>query len=95
MGDFWKDRVYTTNMKNASISFQIKNESRGACVAQSVKRLASAQVMISWFVSSSPASGSMMTAQRLEPALDSVSPFLSAPLPCSCALSVLKKELLK
>ena len=38
-----------------------------------VKRLTSAQVMISWFVSSSPMSGSVLTAQSLEPASDSVS----------------------
>ena len=44
-----------------------------------VKRLTSAHVMISWFVSSSPASDSMLTAQGLEPALDSVSPSLFAP----------------
>ena len=45
---------------------------RGAWVAQSVKGLTSAQVMISQFVSLSPASGSVLTAQSLEPALDSV-----------------------
>ena len=38
-----------------------------------------AQVMISWFMSSSPTLGSVLTAQSLEPALDSVSPFLSNP----------------
>ena len=54
----------------------------GACVAQSVKCLTSAQVMISQFMSLSPASGSVVTAQSLEPALESVSPTLSA-LPCS------------
>ena len=42
-----------------------------------VKRLTSAQVMISWFVSSSPTSGSVLTAGSLEPASDSVSPSLS------------------
>ena len=52
---------------------------RGAWVAQSVERLTSAQVMISRSVSSSPASGSVFTAQTLEPASDSVSPSLSAP----------------
>ena len=52
---------------------------RGAWVARSVKRPASAQVMVSHFVSSSPASGSVLTAQSLEPASDSVSPSLSAP----------------
>ena len=56
-----------------------KTKNRGAWVAQSVKRLTSAQVMNSWFVSSSPASGSVLTAQSLEPASDSVSPSLSAP----------------
>ena len=49
---------------------------QGIWVAQSLKRLTSAQVMISQFVSSSPASGSVLTAQSLEPALDSVSPSL-------------------
>ena len=53
--------------------------SRRLWVAQSVKRLTSTQVMISWFVSSSPSSCSMLTAQSLEPASDSVSPSLSAP----------------
>ena len=48
-------------------------------MAQSVERLTSAQVMISRSVGSSPASGSVLTAQSLEPALDSVSPSLSAP----------------
>ena len=51
----------------------------GAWVAQSVKHLTSAQVMISQFVSSSPVSGSVLTAQSPEPASDSVSPSLSAP----------------
>ena len=48
-------------------------------MAQLVGRPTSAQVMISWLVSSSPVSGSVLTAQSLEPALDSVSPSLSAP----------------
>ena len=50
----------------------------GAWVAQWVKCPASAQVMISRSVSSSPASGSVLTAQSLEPALDSASPSVSA-----------------
>ena len=62
----------------------------GRRVAQSVKRLTSAQVMISQvmilrLVSSSPLSGSVLTAQSLEPALDSVSPTLSAPPPLMLA----------
>ena len=48
----------------------------GAWVAQSVERPTWAQVMISRFVGSSPASGSVLTVQRLEPASDSVSPSL-------------------
>ena len=36
-----------------------------------VGHLTLAQVMISWFVSLSPKSGSVLTAQGLEPALDS------------------------
>ena len=51
----------------------------GACMAQSVKHPTSAQVMISRSVSSSPASGSVLTAQSLEPVSDSVSSSLSDP----------------
>ena len=60
----------------------------GARVAQSVERPTSAQVMISQLVCSSPASGSVLTAQSLEPALNSVSPSLSLPLPYSHCLSL-------
>ena len=48
-----------------------------------VKRWTSAQVMISLLVSLSPTSVSVLTAQSLEPALASVYPSLSLPLPCS------------
>ena len=51
----------------------------GAWVAQSVERPTSAQVVISRFMSLRPASGSVLTAQSLEPASHSVSPSLSAP----------------
>ena len=53
-------------------------------MAQSVKCATSAQVMVSQFVSSSPMSGSVLTAWSLEPALDSV----SLPLCPSLALSL-------
>ena len=43
--------------------------------------LTSAQVVISWFVSPSPVSGSVLTAQSREPASDSVPPSFSAPSP--------------
>ena len=42
-----------------------KHEKRGTWVTQSVKHLTLAQVMISWFVGSSPTSGSVLTAQSL------------------------------
>ena len=61
---------------------------RGTWVAQSVKHPTSAQVMISQLVSSSHAWGSVLTAQSLEPASDSVSPPLSAPPPLMLCLSV-------
>ena len=48
-------------------------------MARSVKCPTVAQVMISVFVSSSPASGSVLAARSLEPASDSGSPSLSAP----------------
>ena len=65
----------------------------GAWVALSVERLTSAQVMISQSMSSSPTSGSVLTAQSLEPALDSVSPSLSLLFPCSCSVSLLQKSI--
>ena len=64
---------------------------RGAWVAQSVECPTWAQVMISPFMSSSLASGSVLTAQSLEPALDSLSPFLS-PLARSLSLSLSLKN---
>ena len=65
---------------------------RGAWVAQSVERLTSAQVMISRFMGSSPTSGSVLTARSLEPALDSVSPSLSAPLLLMLCISLSLKN---
>ena len=64
---------------------------RGAWVAQSVKHPTSAQVMISRSVSLSPASGSVLTAQSLEPVSDSVSPSLSDPPPFMLCLSLSQK----
>ena len=54
-----------------------KGTTWGTWLAQLVKRPTSAQVTISWFLSSSPASCSVLTGQSLEPALDSVCPSLS------------------
>ena len=57
-------------------------------MAQSVECLTLAQVMISQFMGSSPALGSVLMAQSLEPASDSVSPSLSASLCLSLSVSV-------
>ena len=46
---------------------------QGVWVAQLVKQLTLAQVMISRLMSLSPESGSVLTAESLEPAWDSVS----------------------
>ena len=53
-------------------------EKRGIWVARSVERPTSAQVTISQLMSLSPALGSVLIAQSLEPASDSVS--VSLPL---------------
>ena len=50
----------------------------GSWVAQPVKPPTVAQVMISWFMSLRPTSGSVLTSQSLQPASDSVSPLLPA-----------------
>ena len=60
-------------------------------MAQSVKRATSAQVMTLQFVGSSPEAGSVLSALRLEPASDSVSPSLSAPPPLVLCLSIKNK----
>ena len=54
---------------------------QGAWVAQLAECPTSAQVMISQFVASSPASGSVLTIQSLESALHSVLVSLSLPAP--------------
>ena len=61
-----------------SVSGKIIKETGRAWLTQLVKRPTSSQVMTSRFGGSSPASGSVLTAQSLVPASDSVSPFLSA-----------------
>ena len=58
-----------------------KNTLQSSWVAQSVERLTSSQVMNLQWVSSSPVLGSVLTAQSLEPASDSVSPSPSVPPP--------------
>ena len=67
----------------------------GAWVAQSVQCPTSAQVMISRFMSSSPLSGSVLTAQSLDPASDPVSPSLSASPPPMLSLPLSKINIKK
>ena len=62
-----------------SLSLCLKKKRQGPWVSQSLECPTLAQVMISWFVGLSPLLGSVLTAQSLEPASDSVSPPLSAP----------------
>ena len=72
--------------------------SRGTWVAQLVERPASALVMISQSVSSSPTMGPVLTVQSLEPALGSVSPSLSAPprlVLCLCLSKINKCKKIK
>ena len=61
----------------SSLSLKM-NKHWGAWVAQSAKHSTLAQVPITRFVGSSPMSGSVLTAQSLEPVSDSVFPSLSA-----------------
>uniref|UniRef100_A0A667G961 Adaptor protein, phosphotyrosine interacting with PH domain and leucine zipper 2 n=1 Tax=Lynx canadensis TaxID=61383 RepID=A0A667G961_LYNCA len=63
----------------------------GAWVAQSVKRPTSPQDMMSRFVSLSPASGSVLSAQSLEPASDSVSSSFCPSPTCALSLSLKNK----
>ena len=56
-------------------------------MVQSVKRPTSAKLMVAQSIGSSPEPGSVLTAQSLEPALDSVS-FSLCPAPCSSSLSL-------
>ena len=62
-------------------------------MSQSVERPTLAQVTNSQSVSSSPASGSVLTAQSLKPSWDSVSPSLCLSLSASPPLMLLSPSL--
>ena len=72
----------------------VKKKGGGCHLGGSVtKRLTLAQVMISQFASLSPASGSVLAAQTLEPVLDSVSlSFSLCPSSCMLACSLKNKR---
>ena len=74
--------------RSAPLSWSKVIKSWGALVAQLAELPTLAQVMNSQFVGLSSVSGSVLTAQSLEPASDSVSPSLSALPPFVCALSL-------
>ena len=76
------------------IHFNLKNNfSQGHLGGSMVKHLTSAQVIVSPSMSLSPTMGSVLTAQSLDPASNSVSPSLSAPplLTLSVCLSLSQK----
>ena len=89
----WPALIFQYSKKN----FKKERDSLGPWVAQSVKCPTLAQVTISQLMSSSPAWGSVLTAQSLEPASDSVSPSVSAPplLTFSLSLSLKNKYTVK
>ena len=80
------------NRRKLQMLLYLEDMSWGAWVARSVKCPTSAQVMISRSVSSSPVSGSVLTAQSLKPVSDSVSPSLFLTLPHSCSVSLCLKN---
>ena len=82
----WEDYSGSSWGPNVIIRVLIREREGGTSVAQSVKRLTSAQVMISQSVGLSPMLGSVLTAWSPEPASDSVSPSL-CPSPI-CVLSL-------
>ena len=69
-----------------------RTDFRGAWVAQSVKRPTSAQAVILQFVSLSPVSSPVLTAQSLEAASDSVSVSLPHPSLLYVSLSNIKHK---
>ena len=75
------------SLKRTREAHRRKSTGAPGWLSQLVKRPTCAQVMISRFMSSSPALGCVLTAQSLEPVSDSVSPSLSAPSPLTLCLS--------
>ena len=84
----WQSPKSTAQRRETSYTsseFLLKgSEIRGAWVAPSAEHLTSAQVMISQFVSLSPALGSVLTARSLGAASDPVSPSLCPTLLALC-----------
>ena len=87
MSDLPSIKIHTCNNP---VNFS-KETGWGAWVAQLVEHPKSAQVMISQLGSSSPALGSVLTSQSLEPASDSVCLSLSTPNPLTFCLCLSQK----
>ena len=90
----WANESASTGSKSTNMSDMEKHNLEvwfpwGTLGAQWVRPRTRAHVLISRFVGSSPASGSVRTAQSLEPASDSVAP--SLPLPRLHSLSLKNK----
>ena len=93
-----QDMLHASNLGNSGLLPQILGrpsnflleikEVGTTWMTQLVKHPTSTQIMILQSVSSSPTSGSVLTAQNLEPALNSVSPSLSSLSPHSCSVSL-------
>ena len=95
MASAWVMTVGLENRTDLGVVLERSGRIWGAWVAQSVERPTSAEVRISQFVSSSPASGSVLTARILQPASDSGSPSLSlCPYPAHGLSLCLKNELM-
>ena len=77
----WKYLLSGHLLKRSAASWLKTAIAWGTGAAQSEKRMTSARVTISYLLSSSPASGSVPTAQGLEPGADSGSLPRSLPLP--------------
>ena len=83
---------YSKKTERTMLDDWLKVVIEGHLVAQLVKRLTFTQIMISWFVVSSPVSGSVLTTWSLKPSSDSVSPSLYAPPPLMFCLSKINKR---
>ena len=86
--------IHLISLLTKNLSLRTFTSQRGTWVALLVKQPTSAQVMIPQLLGSSPASSSVLTAQSLEPASDSVSPSLSAPplLMLSLSMKIINKH---
>ena len=87
------EKIFANDISDKGLVSKIYKEltNWGAWVSWSVKRPTSALVMISWSMGSSPTSGSVPTAQSLEPVSDSLSPSLCDPPPFMLCLSLSQK----